>query len=248
MISFIVTTFNEEENIRPTIETLQIVVREVALDRYEAIIIDDGSTDGTAAEIEKLTAEFPNVRCVRHPVNRGLGAAVRTGIEAARFPHFMVVPGDNDMHHDFMLSMLSFHGKADLILSAPLNKELRSIFRNVVSMFYQMIYMVSFGLFLNYINGPGIWPTEPARQVRLRSRRFAIISELNVKLLRSGCSFVEIPGYFQAGPKQRSTVTLRNVIEVARSYFVILFEVYVQSRAQFSHRPRRVPIKLINLP
>ena len=248
MISIIVTAFNEEANIGPTVETVQGVLQEISLSAHEIVIVDDGSTDATYARVEQLMAQYPQISCVRHPMNRGLGAAVRSGIAVAKYPQFMIVPGDNDMHHDFMLSMLSFRGEADLILSAPLNREIRSVWRNVVSMFYQMLYMVAFGLYLNYINGPGIWPTEKARQVSLRARRFAIISELNVKLLRTGCSFVEIPGYFQAGPKSRSTVTIRNLTEVASSYLTLICEIYIWSRQKFSLRPKRAKVKLINLP
>jgi glycosyltransferase involved in cell wall biosynthesis len=248
MISFIVTAFNEEANIGPTVATLQGVLREISLSGYEIIIVDDGSTDATYAHIQQLMTGLPQISCIRHPENRGLGAAVRSGIAAAKCPQFMIIPGDNDMHHDFVLSLLSFRNEADLILSAPLNKEIRTIWRNVISMFYQMLYMVSFGLFLNYINGPGIWPTEKVRQVSLRARRFAIISEMNVKVLRTGCSFVEIPGYLLAGPKTRSTVTIRNLTEVASSYLALLFEVYIRSPGKFSQRPRRANVKLINLP
>ena len=68
---------------------------------------------------------------------------------------------------------------------------------------------------------------------------------MNVKLLRTGCSFAEVPGYMQAGPKMRRTVTLRNFVEVARSFIVLIYEVYVSSRQQFSRRPRRVLIDLV---
>ncbi len=248
MISCIVTAFNEEDNIGPTLETIQAVVAKMALSEYEVIVVDDGSTDATYARVADLMTKTPNLRCVRHPINRGLGSAVRSGIEQAKYPRFMVIPGDNDVHRDFALSMLSFRDKADLILAAPVNKEVRTISRNVVSMLYQMLFMVSFGLFVNYINGPGIWPTEKAKQVGLRARRFAIISEMNVKLLRSGCSFLEVPGYFQAGPKSRSTVTLRNLSEVMVSYLALLYEIYIRSPKKFASRPRRVPVRLVNTP
>lgn len=248
MVSFIVTAFNEEDNIALTMATLQSVVQDARLTDYEIIVVDDGSTDGTAERIAELLKTVPRLRCVRHPVNRGLGCAVRSGIEAAKYPQFMIIPGDNDMHRDFVMSMLRFRGQADLILSAPLNKEMRSLGRNLVSMIYQMIYMVSFDLFLSYINGPGIWPTERVREIGLRSRRFAIISEMNVKLLRGGCSFAEVPGYFQAGPKARRTVTLKNLAEIGESYLLLLFEVHVRRRGKYARRPTRVPVRLIDLP
>lgn len=47
------------------------------------LVVDDGSTDGTAAAAERLAGEMPGLRVLRHPGNRGLGAALRTGWEAA---------------------------------------------------------------------------------------------------------------------------------------------------------------------
>ncbi len=202
MISFIVCAFNEEDNIGPTVETLRGVLGEVNLPAYEIIVVDDGSTDATYARVEAIMPQLPQLRCVRLPENMGLGSAVRSGIAAAKYPQFTIIPGDNDVHHDFILSMLNFRDDADVVLSAPLNKEIRSIWRNVVSMFYQMLYMVSFGLFLNYINGPGIWPTERVRQLGLRGRRFSIISEMNVKLLRTAAPMSKFRVISKRGPSR----------------------------------------------
>lgn len=52
----------------------------------EIILVDDGSTDGTAAEAESLAAEQPKLRVLKHDRPRGFGAALRTGLAAARHP------------------------------------------------------------------------------------------------------------------------------------------------------------------
>ena len=52
---------------------------------YEILVVDDGSSDATAVRVEELQAIHPSVRLLRHPVNRGYGAALRTGFEAARY-------------------------------------------------------------------------------------------------------------------------------------------------------------------
>lgn len=66
-------------------------------DRYEVLIVDDGSTDDTMRNVEGLCE---NVRVLRHPVNRGYGAALRTGFEAARYPFvaFTDADGQFDLH------------------------------------------------------------------------------------------------------------------------------------------------------
>ena len=247
MISFIVPAFNEVDNIAPTVDTIRQVASESDLDSYEIIVVDDGSSDGTSARIVELGKQFAVIRPISHDTNRGLGSAIRSGLEVATFPQFMVVPGDNDIQPDLLKFMLTFRRRADLVLIVPLNKEIRPLGRNVISTFYQLIYMISFSVYVNYLNGPGIWPTQRARDVKLRANRFSIISELTVKMLRSGCSYVEIPGYLQAAPKARRTVTLRNLLEVIRSYFALLVEVHLRSPEKYPGRPRRVIVDFVDV-
>jgi glycosyltransferase involved in cell wall biosynthesis len=74
--SVIIPAFNEAAGIRQTLEQLLAYPE---LQAAEIIVIDDGSTDETAA----LVAQFAQVRLIRHRVNRGYGAAIRTGVRNA---------------------------------------------------------------------------------------------------------------------------------------------------------------------
>jgi len=68
--------------------TLADVIARVPADSWPAIaavwVIDDGSTDDTAAVAEELAATHPEIRLLRHERNRGYGAAVRSGLSACR--------------------------------------------------------------------------------------------------------------------------------------------------------------------
>jgi glycosyltransferase involved in cell wall biosynthesis len=59
---------------------------------YEVLLIDDGSSDGTADAARTLN--HPRVGVLRHPDPRGFGAALRTGLAAAQFPLLVVAPAD----------------------------------------------------------------------------------------------------------------------------------------------------------
>jgi hypothetical protein len=109
-------------------------------------------------------------------------------------------------------------------------------------MTYQMIQMITFNVYVAYINGPGIWPTGKVRAIGLTAKRFSIICELNVLLLRSGCTYAEVPGYFLARPKARRTVTWVNLTEVIRLFVSLAHRVHVSAKSQFLARPERIHI------
>ena len=69
-ISVIFPAFNEEANIRCTIETAIKVLPKVAT-RWEVIVVDDGSNDGTALICDQLKARYPEVKVIHHQQNRG---------------------------------------------------------------------------------------------------------------------------------------------------------------------------------
>ena len=82
-LSVIVPAYNEEARIRPALERIHAWCA-AAGGSFEIIVVDDGSTDATARVVEDCRAGRPAVAVIRLPVNAGKGAAVRTGVLAAR--------------------------------------------------------------------------------------------------------------------------------------------------------------------
>jgi hypothetical protein len=155
----------------------------------------------------------------------------------------MVVPGDNDMSDAFIEIMVRHRDAADLVIAAPLNLEIRPYFRIILSLLYRLFYFVAFNVYVFYVNAPSVWPVERVRAIRPKSRRFSIVSEINVKLLRSGCSFAEIPGYFSGG-KPGGAATWRNLLEVVSTFLRMNWEIHVSQRRRFANRPRRVYVRI----
>lgn len=83
-LSICIPVLNEEGSIAETLQRCLAIgpaLAQAGVPAFEVIVVDDGSTDGTA---ERVRA-FPQVRLVQHPVNRGYGAALKTGFAAASF-------------------------------------------------------------------------------------------------------------------------------------------------------------------
>lgn len=90
-LSYIVPAYNEENGIAVTIQRLRKVLGELGI-AYEIIVVNDGSRDGTAAQVETLAGA--DLRLISHPTNIGYGSALKTGIRAANYDWIGIVDAD----------------------------------------------------------------------------------------------------------------------------------------------------------
>src|SRR5207247_11460604 len=81
-LSLVIPAYNEEETIRQAVEEADEALRSLT-ERYEILVVDDGSTDATATIVTALAGDRPHVRLLRHAENRGYSAALRPGFGAA---------------------------------------------------------------------------------------------------------------------------------------------------------------------
>jgi dolichol-phosphate mannosyltransferase len=91
-VSVVIPMKNESGNV-------QFLLGEIAeacatLESHEVIVVDDGSTDDTAAKVRAVSAEDPRVRLLQHPRSGGQSAAVHSGVHAARAPIICTLDGD----------------------------------------------------------------------------------------------------------------------------------------------------------
>ncbi len=100
---------NEEDNVEPMIADLLAALPEFA-ERFEVIVVDDGSRDRTFERASAVAARDPRVRVVRHEVNRGYGAAVWTGLVSGTMEYAFFTDGDRQF---------DVHQIADLIRALP---------------------------------------------------------------------------------------------------------------------------------
>jgi dolichol-phosphate mannosyltransferase len=80
--SLIIPAYNEAPGIRQALQEADRALAGLVSD-YEIVVVDDGSTDGTSAAVAEAARTQNKVRLLRHPGNRGYGAALRTGFETA---------------------------------------------------------------------------------------------------------------------------------------------------------------------
>jgi dolichol-phosphate mannosyltransferase len=83
-ISLVIPAYNEAAVIARAVREAEAALSAHFV-RFEIAVVDDGSRDGTADEVRRVLPEAPHTRLLVHRLNRGYGAALRTGFEAARF-------------------------------------------------------------------------------------------------------------------------------------------------------------------
>lgn len=118
-LSYFFPAHDEAENIEALVAEALAELATMA-DRFEIIAVDDGSTDGTAQIADRLAAAHPDVvRVIHHPVNRGYGAAVRSGLRAARFELVAFTDGDRQFRIADLARLLSRLGEPGGGLAEP---------------------------------------------------------------------------------------------------------------------------------
>ena len=189
-VSVFFPAFNEEaiieKTVRDALEALTPLTEDV-----EVIVVDDGSSDGTAAVVERLAAEDGRVRLVRHEHNRGYGAALRTGFGTAvkEFVFFSDADGQFDLKE--------IAGFLPLVANAPVVVGYR-IKRNdpphrlFIAKTYNLIVRLVFGLAVRDIDCAfKLFRRAALDGIGLESNGAFISSELLIKLRRRGVPIVE---------------------------------------------------------
>jgi glycosyltransferase involved in cell wall biosynthesis len=191
-LTFLVTALNEEEHIEETVATIVAAVETFSCD-YEILLVDDGSTDGTARIADALATRRPRVRVVHNERNLGLGGAYKRGIHHASKEYVMWVSGDNAETADNLINIISHVGEADIVVPVLVAPKTRPWLRRLTSRAFTFVVNSLFGLKVHYYNGSVVHRCDLIRQVDIRTNSFAYQAESLVKLLKQGYSYVEVP-------------------------------------------------------
>lgn len=198
-LSFFFPAHNEAANIEALVAEALDVLPALA-DEFEIIAIDDGSTDGTPEIADRLAAADERVRVVHHDVNRGYGAALRSGFRAARFDLVCFLDGDRQFKvADLgrLLERMSGDDAPDVVLGYR-GKRADPFIRLVYARAYRLALRLFYGL---RVRDPDcackLFRSAALEGIRLESGGAFLSAELLIKLGARGRRLAEtgVPHY-----------------------------------------------------
>ncbi len=203
-LSAFVLVYNELDNFAETVEGLRKVLADTC-ERFEIVIVDDGSTDGSAGQADELARRHPEVRVVRHPENRGYGAALRTGLEACRYELIFFVDGDGQFDPAELRGLLPLIAGKDMALGW---RRVRAdgAHRRLFGSLWNAVVRLALGVKVRDINCAfKLMRASAVKDLDLRSRGAAITAELLYLARRRGATWAEAPvSHF---PRRRGRAT-----------------------------------------
>jgi len=189
-LSVFFPAYNEQDIIAKTVESATRAISRLA-DDYEIIVVDDGSRDRTAAVVEDLARRDPHVRLVSHEVNRGYGAALRTGFGSARKELVFFSDADGQFDLAELSGLLAMLKRAPVVLGYRIRRS-DPLYRLFIAKVYNIIVRLTFGLRVRDIDCAfKLFRHEVLDDVALESDGAFISSELLIKLKRKNVPMVE---------------------------------------------------------
>ena len=194
-LSIVIPCFNEAA----TIESIIMAVRDSPYAPKEIIVVDDGSTDGTSEMLEKLKAHGWIDHLLRHEVNQGKGAAVRTGSRQATGD--IVIVQDADLEYDPReypsLVQPILEGKADVVYGSRFvgHQPHRVLYfwHRVGNGFLTLLSNMLTNLNLTDMETCyKVFKRDVIQRIRIEEERFGFEAEITAKIAKMGCALYEV--------------------------------------------------------
>ncbi|MBA3723321.1 MAG: glycosyltransferase family 2 protein [Candidatus Levybacteria bacterium] len=201
-LSIIIPVYNEEKTVAQLIKKVRAV--RLPVEKKEIIIVNDGSSDGTALVLSKIKSNDKDFKIIHHKINQGKGAAVRTGIKKATCEYIIIQDADLEYDPTDITKLLIpvLEGNAIVVYGTRLNR-LPDFSRDERSALFflhylgnRMLSLTTSLLYMNWLTDMEccykLFPKKALNGMTLHARGFELEPEITAKLLKKGFKIAEV--------------------------------------------------------
>lgn len=221
LLSVVVPAYNEVESLKWVVEELVYALNSL-VEKWEVLIVDDGSSDGTGDLADLLAKDLPGVSALHHEKNQGHGQALITGFHSCKGDWLTSIPGDGQIDPKDFETFLGQIQEADFITSFYLDRD-DGLDRTLLSRGFRGILYLFFGK-IPRSEGPRFFKKEVFEAVTLESATFMANLEIVIRAHRAGFRFQEVPVHCRqrvAGETKAATPT--TIMKVLWELFQLRF-------------------------
>lgn len=229
-LTVVMPALNEEKNIELAIKnTLK------ALDDFningEIIVVNDGSTDKTDEIIGNMMNNDSRVKILRHECPQGIGTSFWKGVDNSIGDIIVMLSGDNENDPWETIRYYRLLEHVDIVIPFNFNKEVRSVFRNVLSFVYRFIINKTFLVNFNYTNGSVLYRKSILKELNYRSSGFFFQTDILIRTVKSGYLFAEVPYRLnlRIGGISKA-VTFPSFVKVVKGYLNLVKDYYLNKK------------------
>lgn len=197
-LSIVIPVFNEEKTISKLIE--KVIAVKIPDVTKEIIVVDDGSTDKTVQNIPKS-----GIKLIKHSVNQGKGAAVKTGIDNATGDYIIIQDADLEYNPEQIKLLVKpiLENKAKVVYGTRLKRRphlgneernFRFLLHYLGNRFLSLVTSILYGSWLTDMETCyKLFPASAGKKFKLHAKRFDFEPEITAKLLKAGNKILEVP-------------------------------------------------------
>lgn len=192
-LSIIIFFYNEDGGLLETFENTFTFLSSFA-NAFEIILINDGSTDKSSSIAIEIEGNYPFVSVIHHDKNKGIGMALRSGYQAAKYDYICAVPGDGQFNITELSIVSPFLNDTYYSFYRPITNY--SFYRKLLSWFNRLFNQHILAIYLRDVNWIKVYRKDQLNRVSICLESSLIESEICAKLYKLGIMPTEVPSAY----------------------------------------------------
>lgn len=218
MLSIVIPAYNEEKTVKSVVEEAHEVAKKIS-ENFEILVLNDGSTDGTLEILQQINS--PNLIVLKHDINKGIGASLKTLYETAQNEYIFMNAADKDIDMNVLEKFyleLKNHD-ADIVIGNRIYKNY-SVLRKFISFLYNFLVKIFTGYDLHDAGTVKLFKKSVFQNFNPISSSVFIDAERLIYALSNGAKLIKVD-IVQNTNERNNKVNFKQIIFAAKDLVIL---------------------------